>query len=580
MLKKQLVILSIAVLILSLSSCGLFKCKHKEYDVKTVDPNCFAEGYTEHICKKCEESYKDNILPKTHHYFAGAACPNCGMAEITENITPDTEWHSEEVAMFTLTTKEQLAGFASLVNSGVDFSNKIVYLGEDIDLGYYEWIPIGNAEHAYNGSFDGDGYTLSGLKINAAADYVGFFGNSTGKIINLNVVDANIYSSRDYNYVSIICGCTTNEITNVSANGFIEAPKSDYVGAIAGGAKPLSVTYSKLTNTATVNGKNYVGGIIGDITSTDIVQTDRITNTGDVTGTSQVGGIFGHISANVGSSVYNATSSADIIGDYYVGGIIGKSDNVAVSTCKNDGSTVTANSYYTEGSEFRAWLGGFVGYGYSVDNCTNNSDINYNSRGSYVGGIIGYATHNVKDCTNNGTITTYTNYVGGIAGTLDSKSSGEIYKNLSNNGNISGKDYVGGVAGQAYQKINTGGHVTAEIKYISNCASVRGEGFVGGIIGALVYDNTGRYSTGILSTAASNCIVNLASLINSGKVSGVSACGELFGSFWSDGASTITTYTVTGKITINDELLEGEYDVGSNTNLTLSGREIYTEATE
>ena len=212
MLKKLTLVIALAAIMIFASSCGLFKCKHKQYDVKTVPPNCFSEGYTEHTCKKCEESYKDNILPKTRHYFAGAACPNCGMAEITENITPDTEWYSEEVAMFTLTTKEQLAGFASLVNSGVDFTNKIIYLGADIDLGFYEWIPIGNAEHAYNGSFDGDGHTVSGLKINASADYVGLFGNTTGRIINVNVVDANVFVNRDYNYVSIICGCVFQKI--------------------------------------------------------------------------------------------------------------------------------------------------------------------------------------------------------------------------------------------------------------------------------------------------------------------------------------------------------------------------------
>ena len=585
MLKNLVLIISLVAIMILTSSCGLFKCKHKEYDEKTVAPNCFSEGYTEHTCKKCEDSYRDNILPKTHHYFAGAACPNCGMAEITENITPDTEWYSEEIAMFTLTTKEQLAGLASVVNSGTDFANKIVYLGANIDFEYYEWIPIGNAEHAFNGTFDGDGYTVSGLKINASAAYVGLFGNSTGKILNVNVVDANVFVSRDYNYVSIICGCTTNEITNVSANGFIEAPKSDYVGAIAGGAKPGNMLYSKLTNTATVKGRTFVGGIIGDITSTGTVQTDRITNTGDVTGTSQVGGVFGHISAQVGSSVYNVSSSADIEGDYYVGGIIGKADNVAVSTCSNEGSTVTANSYYAEGSEFRAWLGGYVGYGYSIEKCTNNVNITYNSRGTYVGGIIGYATDSVKDCTNNGTITTYTNCVGGIAGSLcPGNTYGELYKNLANNGNIIGKDNIGGVAGEVNQNMNVASNVITKLDKISNSSRVEGENNVGGLIGVIKNINNGSWYDYYAGTIHCSSSLNIVDLKNVGTVFGISNCGELFGEATSEGSSTVTGYTVTGKITINGELLEGEYDVGTSSNLTLSDREIYgaesTEATE
>ena len=102
---------------------------------------------------------------------------------------------------------------------------------------------------------------------------------------------------------------------------------------------------------------------------------------------------------------------------------------------------------------------------------------------------------------------------------------------------------------------------------------------MGGIIGKMSYDNTGSDWRN-----SYNCFVNITAVSNSGMVSGVSTVGELIGVFWSDGSSTVTGYTVTGKIVINDELLEGEYDVGSNTNLTLSGREIYgaenTEATE
>ena len=67
-------------------------------------------------------------------------------------------------------------------------------------------------------------------------------------------------------------------------------------------------------------------------------------------------------------------------------------------------------------------------------------------------------------------------------------------------------------------------------------------------------------------------------------VSGSGNVGEIFGYFYTDGVASVpsllTNYTVSGKITVNGELLEGTYDFGSNTIITLSGREIYTEATE
>ena len=478
------------------------------YMEEVVAPNCFEEGYTKHTCADCGDSYNDTATAKTKHYFAGEACPNCGMEEITENITPNTEWYSEWTAMYTLTTKEELAGLASLVNSGTDFSGRIIYLSADIDLEYYEWIPIGNAEHAFNGKFDADGHTISGLKINANADYAGLFGNSCGQIMYLNVEDANIFVAREYNYISIICGYTTNEIKEVSASGFIDAKKSQFVGGIIGAAAKDSVTYS----------------------------------------------------------IYHANACVDIIGSSYVGAIVGKADNITVSTCSNEGSKVASVPYLTG---VDAYLGGYVGYGYSVDNCVNNLDITYSAQGQYIGGIIGYATGAVSDCTNNGTIITYTNYVGGIAGRIYHSGYVSSQNNLTNTADVQGKDYVGGIVGQMYI-INTSGYdYSMQMEKLSNSANIKGEKYVGGLIGYVyAWNSCDRYS---------KHQVDFKELENIAHISGTSYCGELFGYFSSDGDSTVTGYTVTGKITVDGKWLEGTYDVGSSSILTLSGREVYTE---
>ena len=613
-MKKQLAIIIFLALVISLSSCDLFKCKHKEYSEKVVEPNCFAEGYTEHTCTKCEESYKDNYTPKTHHYFVGAPCPNCGMEEITDNITPDTEWYSEEIVVFDLATKEQLAGLASLVNSGTDFSGVKIYLDADIDLGYYEWIPIGNADHAFNGTFDGDGHTISGLKINAGVDYIGLFGNVSGKISNFSIVDANIYVKRDHNYVSIACGYSTGDLKDISTDGFIEAPKANYVGAVAGAVAPASIEYTNLTSNASINAQTYVGGIIGQINASGNLQTNYISNTGSVKGVSQVGGIFGHVNGASGSLVSGASVSADIAGDYYVGGIVGKADNVAISTCTNDGSTITSSSYYTEGSNYYVWLGGIVGYGYSVINCTNNVDITYNAKGSYVGGIAGYMTGDINDCTNNGDITTNTNCVGGLVGELNSSEERNI-TNLTNNGVVYGSSKVGGIAGS--YKINLNKNATewyqdvkkgtcsiitcAKTQYyhkyclnitissLSNFGKITADMDVaGGIIGDFYINNSYTSNQKCHEKIAHSNYCQIVAdvklvaegFVNKGEISSYSNGGEIFGQFSSDAPSTITNYTVMGKITVNGEVKEGTYDIGSNSNLTLSGREIYTEATE
>ena len=51
---------------------------------------------------------------------------------------PDTSWYNETDTVFTISTADQLAGLAQLVNGGVDsFEGKTIILGNDIDLSDY-----------------------------------------------------------------------------------------------------------------------------------------------------------------------------------------------------------------------------------------------------------------------------------------------------------------------------------------------------------------------------------------------------------------------------------------------------------
>ena len=65
------------------------------------------------------------------------------------NGTPDTSWFTaevEEAQAFTITTAEQLAGFASLVNNGKTFYGFKIKLGADIVIN--DWTKEELAEYA------------------------------------------------------------------------------------------------------------------------------------------------------------------------------------------------------------------------------------------------------------------------------------------------------------------------------------------------------------------------------------------------------------------------------------------------
>ena len=74
--------------------------------------------------------------------------------------TADTSWYvgHEVDSEYHITTAEQLAGLAQLVNGNILFKDKTIYLDNDLDLSGHQWISIGNGSNFsqyFGGTFDG-----------------------------------------------------------------------------------------------------------------------------------------------------------------------------------------------------------------------------------------------------------------------------------------------------------------------------------------------------------------------------------------------------------------------------------------
>ncbi len=136
------------------------------------------------------------------------------------NGTADTEWYNDTDTEFVLTTPEQLAGLAELVDGGNTFAGKTVKLGNDICLGceqaYTEdnkpkFNPIGHSKNgkSFNGTFDGQENTISDMYLQSNLDsnnggwlyegeYYALFAYTEGATIkNLTMEDAYISSGRN-----------------------------------------------------------------------------------------------------------------------------------------------------------------------------------------------------------------------------------------------------------------------------------------------------------------------------------------------------------------------------------------------
>ncbi len=94
-----------------------------------------------------------------------------------------------------ITDETQLRALAEFVNNGNNCSGKRIVLLNNIEIdSSREWIPIGNGEKPFKGNFEGNGFTVSGLKFTKDGksyeelSYVGLFGYvNGGSVKNVNI---------------------------------------------------------------------------------------------------------------------------------------------------------------------------------------------------------------------------------------------------------------------------------------------------------------------------------------------------------------------------------------------------------
>ena len=365
---------------------------------------------------------------------------------------------------YLIESAEALIAFGADVNSGNDYLDKYVVLKANITLSDV-WIPIGNGTrsgssykgNAFKGTFDGGGYSISGLIINAAeADAaIGLFGVVDGGTVkNLTLSDVSIEASSNKNAGAAI-GLMVNNSTadNITVSGSVSA--ADGVGGVVG-RMTISGTISNCKNSAVVSGAA-AGGIIGKAyyTGADVeMNIIGCTNSGTITGTASggAGGIVGFSAANV----MNCINTGNI-------------------TASADGSNV----------------GGIVGwqqmYG-EISGNTNSANISTDSKATTVGGIVGWVNYQYKtDGTaaeypryeiisvfgnnNKGTISAANSTLGsgGIVGGIYNAAA--VHDNKNSAASISGSVFAGGIVGNLQQNTANGYYNSANALTVRNNAS-------------------------------------------------------------------------------------------------------------
>ena len=214
------------------------------------------------------------------------------------------------------------------------------------------WVPIGDSNNKYQGTFDGNNKTITNLYINASQYYMGLFGCTyEGTIKNLTFEYANV--TKTNNYAGVL------------------------VGKAYGGSTLQNI---KISNTCQIKGGNYTGGIAGELDG----NAYNCVNCATVQGIQNIGGLCGNYSrSRTGNSMTACANYGNVTAsNSNVGGLVGYFDSGTIQDCANYGDV--------KGTERVAGMAGSVSNG-KIQNVFSYGNISVTTKTQRVGMFFGYS---------------------------------------------------------------------------------------------------------------------------------------------------------------------------------------------
>lgn len=441
-------------------------------------------------------------------------------------------WYDAKAERLVISTAEELAGLAYLVNNGYDdFEDKTLVLEADIDLQGREWIPIGhNDAHPFRGSIDGAGKYITGMAVVMSEQ--GGLGCLLGYIRNAEVKNINITGS------SVTVTNTGLRVGGVAA----QAEACRFSNCTA----DIDVSYL-YGDTHTFDYEVAVGGMIGEATecsfSSCVHDGDINCQFGNLAGTSPEYYTKAHLS---------------------IGGVVGDGEDCRLEFCAHGAGVVTAGITESVNIASITYIGGIIGQTVRCDmmGCRNNAEefvleyrggFNVRDFYSYIGGIAGYF---IASYDGKGSITncySSTNVIGG-----------RVWK---------GDLHLGGIVGS----IDNDDEKCCKANFSPSDMDVKTENIK--LNGYGTYDGSTAFSQADMKTTAFLNELNLLPIIENGKAIWTTTGGYPFVN--QDNTPTTVKDAQTGKVSIKiagrDLLLSKATDVRL---FCIDGRQVYSGHTD
>lgn len=529
--------------------------------------------------------------------------------KIAETVSP-----VEEIprAVISISSPEELAKIGKETAYPLDGDYELL---SSLSLsGYWDSIGTNSSNELFRGSFNGNGFTISGLNVEAGSDNdEGLFGALNGaKIYDLNISGSVTGVGDEY---GLLAGRSIgSSITNVHVSGTVEgrglidnserdpfsADLSEEIGGLIGFSRNTSVTNSSADVAISATGR-FLGGLIGhNEEQADAAGTATIinaTSSGTVTGLTRIGetgggepastsGSFrvgGLIGFNHRADITAGSSSATVVNSgFATGGLIGESisasdanrqgivNSHATGNVSGVGRGITAQGLSLDSER----VGGLIGQNGSVSSMdfvagNNGSNVRGSSatgdvfaEGQHAGGLIGFNAGAGRVVENSWTKDQSIQDKEDAGGLIGSNRFTTIRNNESSSSvSVRGK-YVGGLIGRSSGALIENNEATG---------SATGKHYVGGLVGeVMIYEGirseiTGNRSSSQVTAENSDDLNSYsggllgrssdATIVANhaiGDVSGTNQVGGLIGQAGSE--SHISENYATGNILANDEV--------------------------
>lgn len=320
-------------------------------------------------CTKDTNVTLTGLKSSTEYYIYSYASLENERTSIVSKSRTTTEWTFNRGSTSTTTINiyntQDFYAYITFLNDGLEINGEVKKGSTSTSAKLTLWADIDLNEEisvilpTYNGTFDGQGYTIYNMNISSDTYQIGLFQEFRGSFLNTNFVNAKVVCTKD----------TIPEGSNIYALGTAAAL---FRGVMDNVHIRDSYVESKYIYTASDDkGGSRAGGLIGRMTqaTSSGAQTTQpsvnncsVINT-KVIGGKNVGGVIGHMDYQKGSTVEmmvsNIYAETEVTGTDYVGG--------AIAYCRGSVKNIVTKSILHYETETRA--------GYVIGYMQNNKDV-------------------------------------------------------------------------------------------------------------------------------------------------------------------------------------------------------------